>query len=183
MYRTCDEDRFINGWYLKNDEPTTLLKRVFNHKLVKAKKCQRTFSIWKACLKDELRKNEKIKYGKTRAFIAPPMETFLMGRYLFGRWKAAFKANGDQLFHSLGIDMKSLDVTDFVNQFQKFNYFMDIDYKSFDQNLLTQFIEAAAVAIVETIRHYEHNDELANARYVYFEELINTIIVQRRHFL
>jgi hypothetical protein len=127
-------------------------------------------------LKDELRKLEKVHYGTTRAFIAPPMESFLMGRFLFGRWKAAFKSNQEKLFHGLGIDMKSLDVTDFISKFKQYKYFMDVDYKNFDQKLLAQFIKAVAVIIVETIRHYEKNDEYANARYVYFEELIYTII-------
>ena len=47
---------------------------------------------------------------------------------------------------------------------------------NFDQKLLAQFIKAVAVIIIETIRHYEKNDEYANARYVYFEELIHTVI-------
>jgi hypothetical protein len=176
MYRTCDEDRFVNGFYLKDDKLTKYFKRVFNNKMEQAKHLKRTFSIWKACLKDELRKIEKVQYGATRAFIAPPMESFLMGRFLFGRWKAAFKSNQERLFHGLGIDMKSLDVTDFVTKFMQYKYFMDVDYKNFDQNLLAQFIKAVAVIVVESIRHYEKNDEYANARYVYFEELIYTII-------
>ncbi|UHK03077.1 MAG: RNA-dependent RNA polymerase [Guiyang argiope bruennichi nora-like virus 2] len=176
MYRTSTEDKFVEGFYLKDDKVTKYFKRVFNNKLEQAKQLKRTFSIWKACLKDELRKLEKIQYGTTRAFIAPPMESFLMGRYLFGRWKAAFKSNPDKLFHGLGIDMKSLDVTDFVTKFKRYKYFMDVDYKNFDQKLLAQFIRAVGVIIIETIRHYEHNDEYANARYVYFEELICTII-------
>lgn len=176
MYRTSGEDKFVEGFYLKDDKLTKYFKRVFNNKIEQAKSLKRTFSIWKACLKDELRKLEKVHYGTTRAFIAPPMESFLMGRFLFGRWKAAFKSNQEKLFHGLGIDMKSLDVTDFISKFKQYKYFMDVDYKNFDQKLLAQFIKAVAVIIVETIRHYEKNDEYANARYVYFEELIYTII-------
>nr|ULF99739.1 MAG: putative polyprotein [Picornavirales sp.] len=176
MYRTSDLDKFVEGLYLKDDKLTKYFKRVFNNKIEQAKHLKRTFSIWKACLKDELRKLEKVQYGTTRAFIAPPMESFLMGRFLFGRWKAAFKSNQEKMFHGLGIDMKSLDVTDFISKFKQYKYFMDVDYKNFDQKLLAQFIKAVAVIIVETIRHYEENDEYANARYVYFEELIYTII-------
>nr|QJI53472.1 MAG: hypothetical protein [Riboviria sp.] len=176
MYRTAEIDKFVEGFYLKDDKLTRYFKRVFNNKIEQAKHLRRTFSIWKACLKDELRKLEKVQYGTTRAFIAPPMESFLMGRFLFGRWKAAFKSNQEKLFHGLGIDMKSLDVTDFISKFKQYKYFMDVDYKNFDQKLLAQFIKGVAVIIIETIRHYEHNDEYANARYVYFEELINTII-------
>lgn len=176
MYRTSDIDRFVEGMYLKDDKLTRYFKRVFNNKLEQAKHLKRTFSIWKACLKDELRKLEKVQYGTTRAFIAPPMESFLMGRFLFGRWKAAFKSNQEKLFHGLGIDMKSLDVTDFISKFKQYRYFMDVDYKNFDQKLLAQFIKGVAVIVIETIRHYEKNDDYANARYVYFEELINTII-------
>nr|QJI53473.1 MAG: hypothetical protein [Riboviria sp.] len=180
IYRTADIDKFIEGFYLKDDKLTKYFKRVFNNKIEQAKHLRRTFSIWKACLKDELRKLEKVQYGTTRAFIAPPMESFLMGRFLFGRWKAAFKSNQEKLFHGLGIDMKSLDVTDFISKFKQFKYFMDVDYKNFDQNLLAQFIKGVAVVIIETIRHYEKNDAYANARYVYFEELINTIICASR---
>lgn len=176
MYRTSGEDKFIEGFYLKDDKLTKYFKRVFNNKIEQAKNLKRTFSIWKACLKDELRKLEKVHYGTTRAFIAPPMESFLMGRFLFGRWKAAFKSNQEKLFHGLGLDMKSLDVTDFISKFKQYKYFMDVDYKNFDQKLLAQFIKAVAVIIIETIRHYEKNDEYANARYVYFEELIHTVI-------
>lgn len=176
MYRTSGLDRFVEGLYLKDDKLTKYFKRVFNNKIEQAKHLKRTFSIWKACLKDELRKLEKVQYGTTRAFIAPPMESFLMGRFLFGRWKAAFKSNQEKLFHGLGMDMKSLDVTDFVSKFRQYKYYMDIDYKNFDQKLLAQFIKAVAVIIIETIRHFEKNDEYANARYVYFEELIYTII-------
>lgn len=180
MYRTSDLDRFVEGFYLKDDKTTRYFKRVFNNKIEQAKQLKRTFSIWKACLKDELRKLEKVHYGTTRAFVAPPMESFLMGRFLFGRWKSAFKSNQEKLFHGLGIDMKSLDVTDFVTKFKQYKYFMDVDYKNFDQKLLAQFIKAVGVIIIETIRHYEKNDEYANARYVYFEELIYTIICASR---
>lgn len=176
MYRTSGLDKYIEGLYLKDDKLTKYFKQVFNNKIEQAKNLKRTFSIWKACLKDELRKLEKIQYGTTRAFIAPPMESFLMGRFLFGRWKAAFKSNQEKLFHGLGIDMKSLDVTDFITKFKQYKYFMDVDYKNFDQKLLAQFIKAVGVIIIETIRHYEKNDAYANARYVYFEELIYTII-------
>jgi len=103
MYRTSGEDKFIEGFYLKDDKLTKYFKRVFNNKIEQAKNLKRTFSIWKACLKDELRKIEKVQNGTTRAFIAPPMESFLMGRFLFGRWKAAFKSNQEKLFHGLGL--------------------------------------------------------------------------------
>lgn len=180
MYRTSETDKYVNGFVLNDHQVTDYFKRVFGNKMREAKNGKRTVSFWKACLKDELRDLDKIEIGKTRAFIAPPMETFLMGRYLFGRWKAAFKSNASHLFHALGIDMKSLDVTEFVNRFRQFNYFIDVDYKNFDQNLLSQFIKAAAVVIIETIRRSDGDDAMALARYVYFEELIHTLIVAFR---
>jgi len=176
MYRTCDTDKFINGKWLKQDKTTNYFKRVFNNKMQQAMNLKRTFSIWKVCLKDELRKIEKVEVGATRAFIAPPLETFFMGRYLFGRWKSAFKACSKSLFHAVGINMKSNDVAALISEFKQHPNYMDIDYKNFDQRLLAQFIKAVAVVIVETIRHSEKNNDFANARYVYFEELIYTVL-------
>nr|ULF99687.1 MAG: putative polyprotein [Picornavirales sp.] len=179
-YRNDRSEKFIAGKYLKNDEAGLLLQKVFRTKLTHAKQRKRTMSFWKVCLKDELQTLAKVKIGKTRAFIAPPMETFLMGRFLFGRWKAAFKAVQFDMFHAVGIDMKSLDVTRLVDKIMTHPNYIDMDYKNFDQRLLSQFMEAAAEIITETIHLREQNNEYRNARYTYFEEVIRTVLVANK---
>jgi hypothetical protein len=47
-------------------------------------------SIWLDCMKDELRPKEKIKAGKTRLVVAPPLDLMIVWNIYFGGFRAMF---------------------------------------------------------------------------------------------
>jgi len=173
---TDKSNLYFTAKYIKNTGIPLKLQKVFRTKLMHAKRGFRTMSIWKVCIKDEPLPLLKVKIGKSRIFIAPPMESFLMGRYLFGRWKGAFKSKQFDLFHAVGIDMKSLDVVRLVEKIKTQPNYIDMDYKNFDQRLLAQFMEAAGTVISTVIFERDNDKEMFNARQVYFNEIIYTVM-------
>lgn len=175
-----NKTEYVEGKAFLKDERSLFLRKVIKHKLEEAKNLRRTFSMWKCCLKDEVRAIKKVTTGMTRCFQSPPIELVLFGRMLLGRFKAQYKANRNRLFHAIGINPMSPDWTDLAHRLLKHPNYIDVDYKNFDQRLLVQAMEMAAVIVVETIFATEKNREMANARYVYFDEVIRAFCVANR---
>nr|UZT54504.1 MAG: hypothetical protein [scractlig virus 1] len=164
------------GYWFDNDKPSAkLLYHAAMHKLEMANRGVRTFSIWKDCLKDELRPAEKVAVGKTRAFSSSPFETVIVGRGLFGRYKAAWTAAGGDLFHSVGIDPNSSEWQRLYSDLNvRDSRYIDGDFSNFDGSIPARLMEAAGEVIIETI-HRVSPDNFRLARYVVWDEFIHTI--------
>nr|WPR18441.1 MAG: RNA-dependent RNA polymerase [Crogonang virus 141] len=165
-----------SGYWFDNDKPAAkLLYHAAMHKLEMAIEGVRTFSIWKDCLKDELRPSEKVAVGKTRAFSSSPFETVLVGRGLFGRYKAAWTAAGGGLFHSVGIDPNSAEWQRLYSDLNiRDSRYIDGDFSNFDGSIPARLMEAAGEVVIETI-HRVSPDNFRTARYVVWDEFIHTI--------
>jgi len=155
----------------------TLLWDVTLAKLEYAQMGYRTHSVWKDCLKDELRPIEKIETPKTRLFSCAPMETVMCARYLFEPYKAKWMQHADELFHSVGIDCKSFEWTKLALALkEKGKDVADGDFSSFDGKLPVQLMEVVGMLIIETIRKVSDDGE-STARYVIWDEFIRTLQV------
>ncbi|APS85747.1 non structural polyprotein [Biomphalaria virus 1] len=168
----------VDGYWFDDQNPLScLLYDVFNHKLSCAIKGQRTHSIWKDCLKDELRSTEKIEQGKTRAFTSAPFESVLLMRYLFGRFKTYHMKSLFSLNHALGINPHSAQWSKLCSLLQqKGSKVVDGDFSSFDGSIPRQFMLAAGDVIIRTIEEVSH-DGLELARRTMWSEIVDTLQV------
>nr|APS85749.1 non structural polyprotein [Biomphalaria virus 1] len=168
----------VDGYWFDDQNPLScLLYDVFNHKLECALKGQRTHSIWKDCLKDELRSTEKIEQGKTRAFTSAPFESVLLMRYLFGRFKTYHMKSLFSLNHALGINPHSAQWSKLCSLLQqKGTKVVDGDFSSFDGSIPRQFMLAAGDVIIRTIKEVS-DDGLELARRVMWSEIVDTLQV------
>jgi len=166
----------ISGyWFDPECTKSMSLAAITEHKILEAQQGRRTHSIWKDCLKDELRDESKIKQGKTRAFTAAPFESVLMMRYLFGRFKAAHKRAFLNLNHALGINPMSTQWADLYNFLTAQGpHVLDGDFSSFDGTIPSQFMYAAGKVIIDTIDDVSH-DGMKRAREVMWNEIVETL--------
>lgn len=170
----------VAGYWFSDSPSARLLYHVTNHKLDEALEGRRTMSLWKDCLKDELRPLENIEIGKTRAFTSAPFETVLATRALFGRYKAAWTHHGVDLFHTVGIDPNSSAWGRLRSHLcARDANFIDGDFSNFDGTIPSQLMRAAGDLIIETIRFVD-DDGHTLARETIWEEFITTLQVAYR---
>lgn len=172
------EGRSVDGhWFDPHNPQSVLLYSVFRHKLDVARNGQRTHSVWKDCLKDELRPLEKIQVGKTRAFTAAPFESVLMMRFLFGRFKAAHTRAFLRLNHAVGVNPMSPQWNEIYQFLQtKGPTVLDGDFSSFDGTIPRQFMAAAGEVMIRVIEENSH-DGWSTERRVLWQEIIDTMQV------
>jgi hypothetical protein len=103
------------------------------------------------CLKDEKRKMEKIRQGKTRVFICLPMDYNLLTRKYFGAFVAAQhqKAAQPGIASSVGIDPLGSWNTIFRTLNEKSTQWEDFDYTNWDQSLHPEFFGRYAEIVSE----------------------------------
>lgn len=165
-----------SGKWFKDDDTTKYLYNVLMEKLESGMKGEKTFSIWKSCKKDELRKPAKVKIGATRLFTAGPIESVLLLRYCFGRYKAAWTRHRKEFFHSVGINPHSVDWAKLANDLSMYEDILDADYGKFDKFQLREFAEAAAHIIIQTIIGVNPDSkEYEMLFYTLFDEIIETV--------
>lgn len=141
-----------------------------------ANKGVRTFSIWKNCLKDELRPIEKVVDPKTRLFVAAPRDTTIAFRILFGRFKAVWTDLRDLLCHSVGVNVHSVEWGMLYERLNNFPHHFDVDFSAFDKRQLREFIIAVGYIVIETIDRISH-DGFKQARWTLWMEIIDTFCI------
>jgi predicted metal-binding transcription factor (methanogenesis marker protein 9) len=140
------------------------LKYVIEHKERLLHKGTRTLSLWKNCLKDETRPIAKARVGKTRLFTAVPMDTAILSRIFFGKFKEVWQTKRTSLFHSVGINPVSLEWTTLANYMSsRGDDFYDADFGAYDGRLRPEFMETAGKIVITTICEVngDYSDELA----------------------
>lgn len=136
-----------------------------------------------ACLKDETRPLDKIRKGKTRAFICLPLIYNLLVRKYFGAFVAALHAKAGKVASCVGIDPATQWVNLFNKLAEKNRKWEDFDYANWDQHLHPNFV-MAVVTIVN--KYYGDKDDSVNGRVrkLLIHYLIFTpIIVKNRLFV
>jgi hypothetical protein len=162
--------------YKFNDQAhTKVLKQVIDIKEQKAKEGIRVMSLWKDCLKDETRPIEKVNQGKTRMFVAAPLETIYLFRKYFEKFKVHWQKNRLLLPHAVGINPVSGEWTTLANNLlSKGNNMCDADFSSYDTRLRADFMETVGEIIIEvitTVTGLEENELILD---VLWREIIET---------
>ncbi|AFO66657.1 polyprotein [gallivirus A1] len=85
-------------------------------------------------LKDELRKTEKARAGKTRLVEAAPIDAIIAGRMIFGQLFALFHSNPGMFGSAVGCD-PDFHWTPFAHSFKPFRNVWSLDYSCFDSTL------------------------------------------------
>jgi hypothetical protein len=130
------------------------------------------------CLKDEKRKLEKIRQGKTRVFICLPMDYNLLTRKYFGAFVAAQhqKAALPGIASSVGIDPLGSWNTIYKTLNAKSTQWEDFDYANWDQSLHPEFFENYA-RIVSTFYGDSFDSPNHKVRSVLMHELCYTFLI------
>nr|URG14948.1 MAG: polyprotein [Picornaviridae sp.] len=132
-------------------------------------------SLWIDTLKDERRKLEKVRAGKTRVFTIPPVDFTICARRLFQSFIVMLYKNRIRTFSAVGISPESGEWTQLWN---RLNEVSDTgfagDYSSFDGNLSPQIMMAAC----DIINNWYADDfEAQVMRHTIFDEIIHTLQV------
>jgi len=98
--------------------------------------------LWVATIKDELRKIEKVKQGKTRIFEQPSLEYTMLVRKYFGSFLNYIRKNPGFVTHSaIGIDYEVAWKSIFDYLRSKGKYGFDVDYTNYDGSVSPQAFE------------------------------------------
>jgi len=98
--------------------------------------------LWVATIKDELRKIEKVKQGKTRIFEQPSLEYTMLVRKYFGSFLNYIRKNPGFVTHSaIGIDYEVAWKSIFDYLCSKSKYGFDVDYTNYDGSVSPQAFE------------------------------------------
>jgi len=148
-----------------------LMKAVMD-RIKKIESGELPFSVWDNHLKDERRKKQKIQEGATRSFCAAPVDFTIVSRMYFLSWCAAFNANKNNFFGTIGINPDGPDWTQLYNRHKvKGNYSFDDDSKNFDGSAKAMAMWATVDKINEW---YNDGPQNALARHTLIEEMIHT---------
>lgn len=142
---------------------------------IKAQSGDRVFGYAYSNLKDERRKEKKIKAGMTRSFECMPLDYNLLCRIYFGAFIAAMNQNCVSLPSSVGIDPSGPRWTQLYNRLSKFGgQVFAGDYVAWDG----KFDGEVAARIVRKINEW-YNDGPVNAmvRIVLMDEITHTFLL------
>lgn len=105
-------------------------------------------SEWTAALKDERRPMDKIKIGKTRVFILPPVDYTIVGKMLFHDFTTFFYQSKLKLMSAIGINPEGRHWTSMWNKLKaKGTRGFAGDCVNFDGSLKAELIEANGIFI------------------------------------
>ncbi|UHK03190.1 MAG: polyprotein [Hangzhou dicistro-like virus 1] len=150
------------------------LKRRLAERHEAAKYCQRVPSLWRDCMKDELRPVEKVDQGKTRLFNIAPVDFTILTRQYFMDFVMAFYAqNCNRFFSAVGMNPESFEWTVLYNWMAEGSKdAIAGDFSSFDGTIPPEVFEV----VVNCINHwYGDSQEEANVRVTLFNEMIHTL--------
>lgn len=170
-------DRQASGkWHLFDDDCNIIsaeLRRRLDARHEAAKIGERVPSLWRDCLKDELRPNEKVDSGKTRLFTIAPVDFTILVRQYFMDFSVAFYRNYTKFFSAVGITAESLDWTDLYNYLREYgDNIVAGDFETFDGKLMPELI-ASVTDIVNA--WYDDGPVAGNVRRVLINEMIHTM--------
>ncbi|AYX41642.1 polyprotein [Root lesion nematode virus] len=154
----------------------TLAHELFDKRLEKARHGELFPTVWIDILKDEKRKINKIKEGKTRAFCVGPMDLNLLTRCYFLPYLDAMMQMRHVLWMQVGIDPESDEWNTLYARLVEFggvNNICDADHENFDGkihpimwHLFTAVVNNWANddgRVVRTILGYQHARRLVIA--------------------
>lgn len=165
-------------WYLFDSNGNIVneeLKQRLHERMECAKRKERVPSIWRDCLKDELRPIKKVEEGKTRLFTIAPVDFTILARQMFFDFVMAFySAQSDSTFFSaVGINPESMDWTRLFDSLAAKNHeTIAGDYECFDGKEMPEVIEMVGQAICAW---YGGSEEDCYIRETLFEEIIHTM--------
>jgi hypothetical protein len=154
----------------------SLLETNLRNRETLAKQGERYPSIWRDCLKDELRPLEKVEAGKTRLFTIAPCDFTILVRKYFLPFIQAFYAGYSTFFSAVGINAESYDWTAAYNRLRTYgNKCVAGDFAAFDGTLMAWLIAELGEVINEWFR-FKGDDDPVNAlvRRVLIDEMIHT---------
>ncbi|UXD80008.1 putative non-structural polyprotein [Myrmica rubra picorna-like virus 12] len=133
-------------------------------------------SIWRDCLKDELRPMEKVLAGKTRLFTIAPVDYTILVRKYFLSFEQAFYAGHSKFFSAVGINPESFEWTAAYNRLRSFGSdAIAGDFTCYDGTLMADLMYECGEVINDW---YALNGELDEApklvRRVLIDEMIHT---------
>lgn len=133
-------------------------------------------SIWRDCLKDELRSLEKVKEGKTRLFNIPPVDFSILVRKYFLAFEQAFYKGHGKFFSAVGINPESFEWTVSYNRLRTYGYkCVAGDFKTFDGMAMADLLWEIGEMISDWYGLKGGEDVLSrNVRRVLMDEMIHT---------
>jgi hypothetical protein len=139
----------------------------------RARKNERTPTIWTDTLKDERRTHEKVREGKTRVFSAGPMTFTLVFRKYFLGFAAHCAKNRIENEIAVGTNVYSYDWTRIALRLQsKGEKIIAGDFSNFDGTLPLE----ALGPIVEIVnKFYDDGEENFQIRRVLWKEIVNSV--------
>lgn len=142
LFDRLEDDSLVLSTRAKQ-EPIPLYRKTFAERLIEFE-CELERGVvkpcfWVATLKDELRKESKVKAGKTRVFEQPPLEFTIKFRKYFGDFANWVKSKPGFKTHSaIGIDVevKWREFWRVLNL--KGDKGFDLDYSNYDGSVCSQ---------------------------------------------
>lgn len=121
-------------------------------RLLAAMQMKRIIAPWKNCLKDEPRPLEKVKKGKTRMFVAIPLDSLVLFRTFYEPFKSAWQAKRIKLPHAIGINPVSGEWYELYSKLLSGGTNVcDADFKNFDTRQLTSVLKRIGVVVNKLI--------------------------------
>lgn len=156
---------------MQMDDPDLISRYKFREEC--GKQGIRVPSAWVDCLKDERRKLEKIKSGKTRVFAIAPLDFVILSRKYFLAFAARFYEFRKYGWSAVGIDCESPEWHDTVSYLlENSEYGFAGDFGRFDGTLSADCM-AASLHVIEQC--YQGSLEEQRCRAVLFDEIIHTV--------
>lgn len=171
------EERQTTGKYHLFDENGNVANSQLRQRLDKreelAKKGERVESLWRDCLKDELRPNDKVDSGKTRLFTIAPVDYTLLVRRYFMDFCGAFYAHNCQFYSAVGMTPESYDWTLMYNYLAEYGTrAIAGDFGTYDGTLMPELMEACGEIINAW---YDDSLENQKVRTTLVNEMIHTM--------
>lgn len=162
----------VNNRKIKDE---LLKKNIFEREEL-AREGERYPSIWRDCMKDELRPNEKVDEGKTRLFTIAPTDYTVLVRKYFLAFEQMFYKNHSKFFSAVGINPESYEWTVAYNRLRKYgNKCCAGDFASYDGTLMADLMMEVGDIIDDWYKLQGENDPDASAiRRVLIDEMIHT---------
>jgi len=127
-----------------------------------AEKCVRVQSGWLPCKKNERLPLKKIRLGKTRIFVACPVDYTIVFRMYFGAFVAHIVRHRLKCFSAVGIDSWSTDWTELAdNLLRVSDCIVATDVSNFDGSVSPQMLDAFTEIVNEW---YDDSDVNKNVR-------------------
>lgn len=167
--------------YLFDEETQTirneLLAKNLHERRELAKLGERYPSVWRDCMKDELRPNEKVDAGKTRLFTIAPVDYTILCRQYFASFVQMFYQHHGEFFSAVGINPESYEWTKSYNRLKTYGRrCVAGDFSSFDGTLMAELMAACGEIIDDWYKLKGETDPTATmVRKVLIDEMIHTV--------